>query len=186
MKPIIFFYSLSLIFVFSSQIFTQDKWETYINIEFGYEISYPVNWEVIEAAPDTNNQADWAGNILLDGQVQKVIFLEKDSKMWQGQFQVCVIENTDSLSLDKWVAKNEPTDVFDESLVLETRDTTLSGIPAIFQSNFGFDHTAYDFTALYNGLIYSLSFEGESPSDDREAEHKEIYNRMLASFRFTK
>lgn len=177
---------LSLILVFSFHIFAQVEWATYTNIEFGYEISYPTNWEVIEAAPDTNNQADWTGNILLDGQIQKVTFLEKDSQLWQGQFQVCVIENYDSISLHEWVTKNEPTDVFDESLVLETLDTTISGIPAIFQSNFGFDHTAYDFTALHNNLIYSISFEGGSPNNDKEAEHKEIYNRMLASFRFTK
>ncbi|MDP2207292.1 MAG: hypothetical protein Q8K98_00785 [Bacteroidota bacterium] len=184
MKRKTFFYLVIL--VFSFQIFAQDKWETYTNIEFGYEISYPTNWEVIEAAPDTNNQADWAGNILFGEQIQMVTFLEKDFQLWQGQFQVCVIENHDSISLHEWVEKNEPTDIFDESLVLETRDTTLSETPAIFQSNFGFDHTAYNFTALHNNLIYSISFEGNSPNDDKEIEHKEIYSRMFSSFRFMK
>lgn len=185
-KLILLLLNISVLPFVISQEKATDEMKTYVNTEYGYEVSYPANWEIIEAAPDTNNKTDWEGDILLEGQLQKVTFLETGYSLWRGHFHIIAHANDDSLNLDEWLNENVPTDVFDESLVLETHDTTLGGMPAKLQLIFGFDHTSLNFTTLHHGRIYSISFEGESPSNDREAEHREIYKQMLSSFRFIK
>lgn len=159
-------------------------WKTYRNKEYGYEIKYPESWEVIEAQPRVGTKATWAGNVLLEGELQKVTFLEKEYIDWPGEFQIRVLSNPDQLSLEEWIGKHEPQDVTGGSLIQEMSDTTLDGNPAQRLSIFGFDHEGIDIVSLYNGYIYYLSFTGSNPNDAEAERHQQIYTRMLSTFRF--
>jgi len=70
-------------------------WKTYRNEGHGYEIKYPEGWEVIEAQPRVDAKATWAGNVLLEEELQKGTFLEKEYIDWPGEFQIRVLSNPD-------------------------------------------------------------------------------------------
>lgn len=159
-------------------------WEIYKNKKYGYEVKYPKDWKVIEARPRVRYKAEEAMNILLEGQLQKVTFLEKEHGGCGGDFQVVVISNLDKLSLEQWIRKNEPTDISGGSLIMGISDTTVDGKPAKKLSIFGFDHEGIEIVFLHRGIIYSIGFTGDAPCDPEAERHQQIYQQMLSTFMF--
>jgi len=159
-------------------------WLMYRNKEFHYEVKYPKDWEFKEASPRVGKKAQWEGNIIFGEEVQKVTFLEKEYKLWQGQFRICVYSNSDNLSLELWIAKHEPQDVTGGSLIQDVSEINLGGEPAKRLSIFGFDHEEIEIVTLHQGKIYSVIFAGTNPNDPKVKQHQEIYSQMLSSFTF--
>ncbi len=158
--------------------------QIYRNEKYGYELKYQSDWEAIEAKPRVGYKVEWTGNILVDDELQKVTFLEKESVDWQGEFQIAVISNPDKLNLEQWIKKNEPQTVMGSSLIREISETTLNGKPAKRLSIFGFDHERIEVISLYKGYIYRIGFAWDNPNDTEVERHKQIYNQMFLSFRF--
>jgi len=158
------------------------EWETYREKKFGYEVKYPEDWEFIEARPRVGKKAQWEGNILLEEELQKVTFLEKEYKLWQGQFRIRVLSNLDNLSLEQWIEKHEPQDVTGGSLIQDISDISLCGEPAKRLSIFGFDHEEIEIVILYKGKVYSIIFAATNPNDPKVKQHQELYGQMLSFF----
>jgi hypothetical protein len=158
--------------------------QIYRNKEYGYEIKYPSKWQVIEAKSRVGFKIEGAGDILIDNEVQKVTFLEKEFVDWQGEFQIKVISNPKKLNLEQWVKENEPQTVTGSSLIQGISETNLSGEPAKRLSIFGFDHERIEVVSLCRGYIYVMDFAWDNPNDAEVEKHKHIYKEMLSSFRF--
>ena len=162
------------------------QWKTYVNEAYGYALEYPGGWKVIEAKPRVeDNKAVWGANILFEGELQKVTFLESEHAHWQGEFQVRVLSNPDDIELEHWIRMHEPQDVTGGSLIQGISDTRIGGHPAKRLSIFGFDHEGIDIVARHEGHIYYVTFTGRNPNDDQLERHLQIYDHMLSSFKFT-
>lgn len=159
-------------------------WASYRNGAFQYQVDYPSLWQVVEAKPRTDNKAAWAGDVLLEGELQKVTFLERPHGIWQGEFQVRVLANPDQWDLKRWVERDELKDITGGSLIEEVRDTTLDGKPAKRLGIFMFDHQGIEIIALHKGRVFILSFAGGNPNDPEIKSHQEIYRRMVSAFKF--
>ncbi|NIM89854.1 MAG: hypothetical protein GTO17_02785 [Candidatus Aminicenantes bacterium] len=158
------------------------EWKTYQGKKYDYQLKYPPGWEVIEAKPKEGDKASWAGKILLEEEIQKVTFLEKEYEFWPGEFQVRVMSNKDNLTLEQWIDEHEPQDVTGGSLIQDISDVILNGKDAKRLSIFGFDHEAIVIVTLHKGYVYSLHFTGNNPNDPKVEQHKKIYDQMVSSF----
>ena len=161
-------------------------WEIYRSEKVGYEIIYPQGWEVIEAKPRTGNKVEWAGNILIDSETEKVTFREKEDNYCPGEFQIRVLINPQKLNFEKWIQQNEPQDVSGGSLIQDISDMVLDGKPAKKLSIFGFDQEIIEIIVIRGGSVYSMVFSGENPNNPKIKEHNKIYEKMFLSFRFIK
>jgi hypothetical protein len=160
------------------------EWNVYTNEKFGYQLEYPSYWKMVEAKPRLGNKTEWATEILLDNELQKITFLEEEYKIWPGEFQICVYSNPEGLDLREWIEKNEPQDITGGSLLQDVSDITLSGKPGKRLSIFGFDHEIIEIVIPHKELIYSLSFAGNNPNDPKQKEHELLYNHMLSTLVF--
>lgn len=70
-------------------------WNKYLNEKYAYEINVPQEWEIIEAIAMEEGAATAARpeGILVEPELQKVMFLEHEYIDWQGQFQIRVLPN---------------------------------------------------------------------------------------------
>ncbi len=159
-------------------------WYTYRNQAFGYQVEYPAGWKVLEATRRTSDSATWAGSILIEDEVQKVTFLEHEYEMWQGEFEVRVLENAKHRSLDAWAKNYEVQDVSGGSLIEAVEEAALGGRPAKRFKLFLFDHQGIQIVGFHRGRIYQLGFAGENSNDPNLKKHQAIYERMTAGFRF--
>lgn len=161
-------------------------WTLYGNEKCGYEIKYPEGWEAVEAAPKSGSGTAIAREILYGYEMQKVTFVEKDHGLWRAEFQIRVLANPHSYSLEDWVQEYDETDdVFGGSLIQEQTETTLDGKLAVGLSIFGFDHEERAIAATNEtGWVYYLSFAGANPNDPDVERHKLIYAAMVESFSF--
>ena len=161
------------------------QWTTYKNERCGYEIKYPSGWQAIEAVPKTGTGTFIAHEVLWEEELQKVTFLEKEYSMWPGEFQVRVLANPGSYSIEEWVKHHPIEDVSGGNLIQEQTDATLDGKAALRLSIFGFDHEQLALIAAGNEKeILDLSFAGRNPNDPDVERHTELYKEMVAGFRF--
>ncbi|MBN2282637.1 MAG: hypothetical protein JXO48_01990 [Deltaproteobacteria bacterium] len=160
------------------------KWSLYRHTTCGYSILYPATWEIVEAGSRSGTATTWSGLVLLDGERQKVTFLEQPYHMWQGQFEIRVMENEEGSILGEWLATYDVRDINEDSLITETTDTTLAGHPAVILKIFLFDHEGIEIIAANDKHLYLLSFAGQNPNDPDFETHREIYEHMISSFRF--
>jgi hypothetical protein len=168
-----------------SQAFFEEAgdWKMYRNSNFKYVIKYPKDWSLTEAKPRVGNEPVWLGTILIDKELQKVTFAEKESKLWPGEFQVRVLSNPDQVTLDQWAKNYKEESAAGANLARLTGDTTLAGDLAKKFSIFSFDRYEVAIVTIHNGNVYYLRFDSDNPNDPDFGEHREIYNQMVASFK---
>ena len=161
-------------------------WPAYRGKEFGYQVSYPAGWGVIEAKPRLGEAAVEEDEVLSNGEVQKVTFLEESYGMYRGRFQVRVLPLPQKQPFKQWVDRYvaDYRDVYGKGLVEWVAETSLAGQPAWRIKAFLFETTSVEVAAAYHGRIYILAFAGENPNDPDLEEHQMVYERMLGSFRF--
>jgi len=160
--------------------------ELYRNQDFGYEISFPEGWRLVEAARRQGPGTKWAAEVLSGDELQKVTFLETGERVWPGEFQIRVLANPGGLSLDAWTEKYSNTDVVDPtggSLVTGMRNITLGGVPARRLEVFMFDHSGVDIVAVRGEYVLLLSYVGSTPNDPDLEEHRRVSEAMVGSFR---
>jgi hypothetical protein len=162
----------------ATTIHEQQDWKTFTSGAGKYQIIYPADWDARVAVPPAGIGPFYEPDILLDDEIQKVTFLEKQYDVWQGEFQVKVMANPKDLTLQQWADEFEVEDVMEKS------ETKLSGYPALKYSLFGYDHTIIEILSVYDGKLYCLSFAGANPNDPDIERHRRIYSRMLAGFSF--
>lgn len=162
-----------------------NTWNIYCNAAHGYAVQCSEGWDTLEAVPRTGTGTAWANEILIGDELQKVTFLERRQSMWPGEFQIAVMANPDHLALDQWVDALKIEDVTGGDLIQERNPAVLGGMPAVRLSIFGFDHEEIAVIAAgKEGCIYYISFAGTNPNDPQVDQHRQIYERMLESFRF--
>lgn len=178
------------------------EWTIYKNEQYGYQIKYPKDWQVIEAKLKTHPETQIGSlDYLINKERQKVTFIEQSSEYGRGEFRIEVLANLHQFTLDEWMSNNQGP------FIRKIIDTVLAGQNAKRLSLFSGD--AYGFTSaivtVHNGPIYSLKFAGEGdplPPTREEAgnpliyidmlnsyrlfaKNKQIYNQMVSSFKFT-
>lgn len=160
------------------------EWTLYKNQQFRYQVQYPQGWKVIEAKPRVGNKVEWSGNILLEEELQKVTFSETEVSNWQGNFQINVLGNPNNDTLEMWIDKNKPKAASGVNLLRGLSDEVLDSNPAKRLSIFGFDREIIEVVVLNNGQVYKLSFDGDNPNDLDIEKHREIYEKIITSFKF--
>ena len=159
-------------------------WLSYENQKWGYRLSYPGRWQIIEAKVAQEKKGAWSGDVLFDGELRKVTFGEPGNNMWPGGFQVIVLCNPKKWTLREWLMHYEIRDVSGGDLIQEVEETSLGDRPARLLKIFMFDHQGLEIIASHRGLIYKLIFAGNNPNDPEAPKHKLIYRQMVSSFRF--
>ena len=122
------------------------------------------------------------GDVLFDelNEMQKVSFFEEMYKDYPGSFQVTVMSNPDQQTLDQWDRRRTT----DDSLGRVVGDEILAGKSAKKLSFFEFDSYSTAIVGFHKGNIYYLHFTDFNPNDSEEERHQQIYESMVASFRF--
>lgn len=164
------------------------EWKTYKNSEYFYEIKIPQGWEMVEAMSTEGSPpaAIRQHEILVNHELHKVTFLEEKFENWQGQFQIRMLANLKKITLDEWVKNYKRESATGANLIEEISDTTVSDLPAKRLSIFAFDHEDIEIVTTAGENIYILNFSGDNPNDSEVERHKEIYERILSTFRFTR
>ncbi|MEK7546747.1 MAG: hypothetical protein AAB536_01040 [Patescibacteria group bacterium] len=183
------------------QIPQNQNMSIYQNVTYGFRVEYPKTWEAIEATiKGVPKQSTWAGNVLQGDELHKVTFLEKEYGVWQADFAVRVLPNSENLSIKQWreaqLQKSDAEQVQcrkenPESPCLSARDLqrgeeqiTFNGLTAYKISIFGFDHTRECIQVIKNKFVYDLCYDGANPNDPDFDKHREITTDILASFKF--
>jgi hypothetical protein len=159
----------------------------YHNACFGYEISYPEGWRLVEAAPRQGPGTRRAAEVLSGDELQKVTFLEPGDRVWPGEFRIRVLANPRGLSLDGWTEEYSNTDMVDPeggSLVTDMRIVSLAEAPARRLEVFLFDHTGVDIVTVRGACVFLLSYVSSTPNDPDLEEHRRVSEAMVRSFRF--
>jgi hypothetical protein len=170
--------------------------QVYQSGTYGFQVEYPKTWEATEETKRSPQQATGA-----DGdELQKVTFLEKDSKLWQADFVIRVLPNPKNLSIKQWRETQLQTsdgekDVCKkanpESPCLSARDLqlneemiTINKFPALRISIFDFDHNLECTQVTKNKFVYDLCYDASNPNDPDFDKHQKITSDILASFKF--
>ena len=168
---------------------------------YSFQAEYPKTWEAIEATiKGIPKQATWAGNVLQGEELHKVTFLEKEYGLWQADFVVRVLPNSENLSIKQWrEAQLQKSDTEQaecrkenpESPCLSARDLqrgedqiTFNGLTAYKISIFGFDHTRECVQVTKNKFVYDLCYDGANPNDPDFDKHRGVTADILGSFKF--
>ena len=150
-------------------------WKTYSSSQFGYSVNYPFNWEAVESTREE----------LIRDEIHKTTLLEKEYEFWQGTFQISILENPESLSLDAWVSQLRIESASGANLIQKVEDIELDGNPAKKLDILAFDHDDIVVITVQNNFIFYLQFEdADNPNDPGTEKHQEIYNQILSSFEF--
>ena len=160
-------------------------WRTYRNDTHFYEIDVPQGWNTVEASRTEGaaTRARQQHEILVEDELQKVTLFEQNYTMWQGQFQIRVLANRGSLTLEEWARNYRKESATGADLIQGVSDMTLDRKAAKRFSIFGFDHEAIEVVTMDKGNAYVLSFAGENPNDPDVERHRRTYERMLSTFR---
>lgn len=156
----------------------------YRNDTFGYEIAYPAKWSYVEARPRRDTNAEWAGAILLDSELQKVTFRESEAGISPGEFKARIVLNPLRWTIDTWIRAFRVLDITGDDLVEETGPARLAGRDASRAKIMLFDHDEVELAVVSDGGILCLSFaDAENLNDPLAREHARIYARMAETLR---
>jgi len=185
----------------TAQIPHNQNTSVYQNQTYGFRLEYPKTWDAIEATiKGVPKQSTWAGNVLQGDELHKVTFLEKEYGLWQADFAVRVLPNSENLSIEQWrEAQLQKSDAEQaecrkenpESPCLSARDLqrgevkiTFNGLTALKISIFGFDHTRECVQVTKNKFVYDLCYDGANPNDPDFEKHHGITTDILGSLKF--
>ncbi len=164
------------------------EWMYYTNTQYRYSIQYPKGWNSIEVTQNHSTKPlPYNSRLELDGnEIQKILLEEVDNNYYAGNFQITVIKNIKSLTLEKWAEQyHVPLGADPKTNMAKfVKDTTLNGLPAKEFKVFGFDHSKSRIFAIYNNSIYQIDFDVSNPNDTEFEKHTSMYKTMLDSFKF--
>ena len=164
------------------------NWKTYTYYAYGYSVKYPSDWKVIEAKP--SNTPNWPYDISQENQLQKVNFLEeKIDKTWPGSFVISVNKTPENFDTERWASNYfvpliaDPTTNLAKPKGKISVDNNIAYRFSVFQ----FDSDRTEIGLVKNGNIYMFTFTDDVPieNDPNIEKHKEIYNQILSTFKFT-
>lgn len=168
----------------SSDINSVTDWKTYINTQYGYQISYPSNWEQTEEIYSIQT---------FDGKEVK----ETVIKLFNDIYEVYIDSENKAVvpPVDKWIAdeiekKTKCTNCPGIFMSLNPNQTTkiadLSTI-AVDGGNEGLTSTEYYFT--YKNKVYSITTTVRNPEYSgikyETGEPAKTYSKILSTFKFT-
>lgn len=166
---------------------SQNEPYTFVNEILGFKVTYPSNYDVVEAKVRVGREVEWTGDILKGDEIQKITFMEQsEGNIWPGEFTVSVLLNPELLSLEEWVQQYQQKSITETGaqLVQEVTNTTLAGLPAKEMDVFGFDHSDAAIVTIHKGLIYMVRYNKGNPNDPSFASHQEQYAEIRKSFSF--
>jgi len=161
--------------------FSNITWETYTNKEYGYTLSYPSHWEVVEAKPNLDANQVRTVEILRDNDLHRVTFLEQEVVLWQGSFDISVHENPLSFDTREWADDYSQRD----NLASPSGEIEIDSHKAKKFTVFTYDSYATTIGLVKNGFIYTFGFTDTTPNDPELEKHSAIYNQILSTFKFT-
>ena len=157
----------------------EGTWLTHADPEAGIEISYPANWQLIIAEQRLGSGAVWSPLILNEDELFKVVFRQTGDVTWPGWYEVRVLANPDSLTLDAYWTDFDLSDLWDASVA----DGSLAGRPAKTWVRWRYDSLVREhLTVTANRAIHVL-YDEHNSNDPAFETHREIYQHMTANLR---
>jgi hypothetical protein len=173
--------------IFLLQRISTVSWRIYASEEYGYEISHPGDWEITVAIPRDEWDMVWDNlwEDLQGDEIEKITFQEVEYEIWAGYLQIRVLQKPEELDLGTWLDDHVRELTAGGNRSLEVQDTTLGGREAKRIVVEGMGYEEHEWVTLLNGNICMLFFIAKSPNDPEVDRHREIYDHMVGSFRFT-
>jgi len=159
---------------------TQERaWLTHTDPEAGLEVSYPADWEVIVAEQRLGPGTAWSPSILGEGELFKVVFRESGNVPWPGWYEIRVLENNDSLTLDAYWTGFDLSDLWDRS----DSDSTLAGRPSKTWVRWRHDSLVREHLLVTLKRAIHILYDEHNSNDPAFENHKEVYEHMTSTFR---
>lgn len=157
----------------------EPAWLTYTHPEAGFEISYPAGWEVIVAQQRLDPGPAWSPQILNAGELFKVAFREAGDVPWPGWYEVRVLENTETLSLEAYWAGFDLSDLWDRS----DADGTLADHPAKTWVRWRHDSLVREHLLVSTNRAFHILYDEHNPNDPQFENHRHVYEHMASTLR---
>lgn len=164
------------------------EWQTYTNMEYGFSVAHPLEWEVQESLKPQELRA-----------THEVMIWEKEYEMWRSSVAIRMFENGSRLSVREWwnvwleeedakgaECRKEYGDtapcLYLRGLVAWEREATVAGEDAITVGLFRFDHEEECTYVARGTTVFGLCAAGDNPNDAFAQEHRTITNAIQESF----
>lgn len=157
----------------------EPAWLTYTDSRAGLEISYPADWEMIVAEERLGPGTTWTPLILGEGELFKVAFREGGDVPWPGWYEVRVLANNDSLTVDAYWAGFDLSDLWDQS----DSDSTLAGRSAKTWVRWRHDSLVREHLLVTSNRAIHILYDEHNSNDPAFENHKEVYEHMTSTFR---
>lgn len=157
----------------------EPAWLTHTYPEAEFEISYPADWEVIVAEQRLGPGTTWSPLILGEGELFKVAFRESGDVPWAGWYEVRVLANNDSLTLDGYWAGIDLSDLWDRS----DADSTLAGRPSKTWVRWRHDSLVREHLLVTVNRAIHILYDEHNSNDPAFENHQKIYEQMTSTFR---
>lgn len=157
----------------------EPAWLTHTDSQAGLEISYPADWEVIVAEERLGPGTKWTPLILGEGELFKVAFRESGDVPWPGWYEVRVLANNDSLTLDAYWAGFDLSDLWDRS----DSDSTLAGRSSKTWVRWRHDSLVREHLLVTSNRAIHILYDEHNSNDPAFENHKEVYEHMTSTFR---
>ena len=155
------------------------EWQLYKNAVAGIQIFYPESWSVIIARERDEPLAVWSAEILEQGELHKITFLQEAIVLCPGQYEIRVLANPENLDLETFYAQFDLSDLFDESQA----DSTIGDLPAKTWVRWNYDSLIREYLLVIPEGVIHILYDEQNPNDPDFQNHREIYTEMTSSFR---
>ena len=154
-------------------------WLIHTDPEARLEISYPADWEVIVAEQRLGPGTTWSPLILDEGELFKVAFRECGDVRWPGWYEIRVLANNDSLSLDAYWASFDLSDLWDRS----DSDSNLAGRPSKTWIRWRHDSLVREHLLVTSNRAIHILYDEHNSNDPAFENHQEVYEHMTSTFK---
>lgn len=165
----------------------QVVWDSYINASHRYQISVPKGWTQTEARKLETIPVTSYPDTLVDDELHKVSFTDPEAAAYSTLY-VIVRDNPDQLPLTAWLEKMKSTPSENgttlDNVLRGERSVVVADTEAVELTIFAFDSLTTRIILEHDKAIVELQYPSEAPSDPREAEHQQLFARMVDSFAF--